>query len=52
MLFEIFSFSQVVTVGFYSPAAQSYKLGMMIGFNSENIGFRMYCLETIYTQVL
>lgn len=34
-LFEIFSFGQVVMAEFYSSAVQSYKSGMLIGFNSE-----------------
>lgn len=40
VLLVIFSFGQVVMVEFYSPAVQSYKLGMLMDFNSEK-GFKM-----------
>lgn len=40
VLFVIFSFGQVVMVEFYSPAVQSYKLGMLMDFNSEK-SFKM-----------
>lgn len=45
-LFEIFSFGQVVMAEFYSSAVQSYKSGMLIGFNSEKKALK--CLERIY----